>query len=147
LFVRKQVEQLVKQIAFPTELSDKVMALSSSKRFGLETCVNEVMSGVQFSSDVIFQAICSLEGELWIRADVYVRIGKAMRPVVLFDSTEPCQDMSSNDVVSMLCAVIEEIELELTTLRSEGLEIATCEDLRQAWCAVDIEQDVSKIQH
>lgn len=133
MLVRQRVERLVKQIAFPSGIHANVSQLPSSKLLSLETCVLHVMNNIPFSADILFQSICNLQGELWICGQVYAKIGSSFRPIIVTQTTETTSPMRPEDVIYLLCALIEEVELELIQLRRDGIELATCESLRDAW--------------
>ncbi|MFC4769318.1 hypothetical protein [Effusibacillus consociatus] len=129
MLVEKRIERMVEQFLIPPKEKGKISVLPSSGIFCAESCLNHVLSKWPFSESVLFQAVRSLSGELWISAQTFARVGTTFRSVVLLESVEECQNLSRNDLIHMLCAVVEEIETELELLRQEGVELAGCGDL------------------
>jgi hypothetical protein len=129
MLIRKRIEKMVEQFLLPPDGNGKISRLPSSGSFSAEYCLNHVLSKWPFSECVLFQAIRSLSGEIWISAQTFARVGTAFRSVVLLEAVEDCSNLGRNDLIQMLCAVIEEIETELAHLRQEGVELAACDDL------------------
>lgn len=127
--LEKRIEQMVEQFLIPSDGKGKITVLPSAGSFCAESCLNHVLTKWPFSECVLFQAIRSLEGQVWINAQTFVSVGNAFRPVVVLESVEECQNLSRSDLIHMLCAVVAEIEAELESLRIEGVEFAGYEDL------------------
>lgn len=130
MLVDKQIEKIINEYLIPFDSNDKITVLPFSKSFNVETCLQQILSRINFSADVLVQAVRSHTGEVWISAVTYARVGQAFRPVVLLETTEPCMDMRRSDLVAMLIAVVKEIEIELEFLRQEDVQLATGDTLR-----------------
>jgi hypothetical protein len=132
ILMEKRMEKLLEG-HLPPDGGAKISVLPTSKSFSAERCLNKVLAKWPFSSHVLLQAVRALSGEVWVRVQSYVKVGSSYRPVVIFDGIEQCQQMSPRDLLRMMCALVDEIESELESLRQEGVEIATCADLERAW--------------
>lgn len=128
----EQITRLIDEVLGPSAPGSSVTFLPSARGYGVETCLNRILSSWPFSEDVLVQVVRD-QGAIWMNVQVYATVGESFRPVVLFDSMEPCHQMSRQDVIHMIGALVSEIESELDQLRREGVRIATGKDLQQAW--------------
>ncbi|MFZ5824470.1 MAG: hypothetical protein ACOY94_09090 [Bacillota bacterium] len=128
----EQITRLIDKVFGPLAPGSGISFLPSARGFGVETCLNQVLTSWPFSEDVLVNVVRE-QGAIWMNVQVYATVGDSFRPVVLFDSMEPCDQMSRQDIIHMIGALVSEIESELDQLRREGVRIATSKDLQQAW--------------
>lgn len=125
----KQIEKIMDEFLTPYNPTGKVAVLPRAPSFSLERCFTFIMGSWVFSSEIFFQAIRCADGDTWLNAVSFAKLGTSFRPVVLVDSTESCQDLSRNDLTYMIGSIIEEVEFQLASMRQEGVQLATVEDL------------------
>lgn len=128
MLVEKRIEKLVEQFLLPPDATGKIAVLPALGSFSAEKCLNHVLANWSFSAPVLSQALRSMSGEVWISAQTFARVGDLFRSVVLLETVEDCRNLTRSDLVHMLCAVVEEIETELESLRQEGVQLAAFDD-------------------